>query len=151
MKNFKNNPKRCLLILAFLTQVGAHAGELRYVPVNPTFGGNPLNSPGLQANATAQNTTKAPVTPPATPPTALEKFTATIEAAILNRVQSATLTALFDSKSTFDPNKPTTVSAGNFVITITPDPKTGQLILVTKDTLTGQSTTINISSFGSFE
>jgi len=151
MKNFKNTAKRSFLLLAFLTQAGAQSGELRYVPVNPTFGGNPLNSSGLQANATAQNTTKAPATPTAPQPTALEKFTATIEAAILNRVQTATLSALFDSKGTFDPNKPTTVSAGNFVINISPDPKTGQLILVTKDTLTGQSTTINISSFGSFE
>ncbi|NQW93478.1 MAG: hypothetical protein HQ446_05520 [Polaromonas sp.] len=157
MKNFKINPKRCLLILAFLTQVGAHAGELRYVPVNPTFGGNPLNSPGLQANAAAQNTTKAPVTPPATPLTAVEKFTNTLEAAILNRVQSATLTALFDSKATFDPNNPTTIKAGNFTVEIRPynsaiDPleKKDQLFIKTTDTLTGQSTTINISSFGGF-
>jgi len=143
-----NSLKRWFFLLAFLAQVISQAGELRYVPVNPTFGGNPLNSTGLQANATAQNNTKAPVTPA---PTALEKFTANIEAAIMSRVQSATLSALFDNKGTFDPNVPKVISAGNFVINIAPDPKTGELLLVTKDTLTGQTTTINISSFGAFQ
>ena len=33
----------------------ANAGELRYQPVNPTFGGNPLNGPFLIATANANN------------------------------------------------------------------------------------------------
>jgi len=33
----------------------AQAGELRYAPVNPTFGGNPLNGPFLLGTANANN------------------------------------------------------------------------------------------------
>lgn len=33
----------------------AHAGELHYTPVNPTFGGNPFNGPFLLGTANANN------------------------------------------------------------------------------------------------
>lgn len=129
----------------FFTQ----ASELRYVPVNPTFGGNPLNSSGLQANANAQNDFKAPVAPKPPAPTALEKFTESIQNAILSKVQSTTISALFD-KNGLVPGKE--YPAGNFTIQVNSDPnKPGELILVTTDKTTGQSTTINISSFGAFE
>jgi len=149
MRIFMQMCKYALILLAVATQIGLQASELRYVPVNPTFGGNPLNSTGLQANASAQNQTKAPEVPKAPVPTALEKFTDSIQAAILSKVQSTTLTALFD-KNGLVPGKE--YPAGNFTIKVTSDPsKPGELILVTTDKLTNQSTTINISSFGAFE
>lgn len=138
----------CMLVLMGAA-MGGLASELRYTPVNPTFGGNPLNSTGLQAMASAQNQTKAPETPKATPPTALEKFTESIQSAIMSKVQSTTVAALFD-KNGLVPGKE--YPAGNFTIKVTSDPnKPGELILVTTDKLTGQATTINISSFGAFE
>ena len=140
---------RALILLALSAPMGLQAGELRYVPVNPTFGGNPLNSTGLQANASAQNQEKAPEVEKPKQPTALEKFTESIESAILSKVQSTTVAALFD-KNGFVPGKE--YPAGNFTIKVTSDPnKPGELILVTTDKLTNQSTTINISSFGAFE
>lgn len=137
------------VLLAMSTQLAVHAGELRYIPVNPTFGGNPLNSSGLQAIASAQNDFKAPVAPKPEPPTPLEKFTASIQTAIESRAQSAVVSALFDKKG-FTLGEP--INAGNFTITITADPKKpGELILVTTDKLAGGSTTINLTSFGVFE
>jgi len=40
-------------LLGFI--IPAEAGELHYVPVNPTFGGNPLNGPFLLGTANANN------------------------------------------------------------------------------------------------
>ena len=149
MNQFKLLFAKVWVFLALSTQIGAHAGELRYTPVNPTFGGNPLNSTGLQANASAQNDYKAPVAPKAPTKTELEKFTDNIQSAIMSRVQSTTINALFD-KNGLVPGKE--YGAGNFSVRVDSDPKKpGELILVTTDKLSGQSTTINISSFGAFE
>lgn len=43
-----------LLTLAFIS-TGVQAGNLLYQPVNPSFGGSPLNGSWLQAEASAQN------------------------------------------------------------------------------------------------
>jgi curli production assembly/transport component CsgF len=139
----------CLTWLTFsLLSLGAGAAELRYVPVNPTFGGSPLNATGLQATANAQNETKAPV---ATPQTALQKFTASIESAIISKLQSTTINSLFDAKGNFNPDTGSSVKAGNFQIQISTDPVNGGLTLVTTDITTGQSTSININALGGLQ
>ena len=51
--------KSSVLMLALLSG-GAHAQELVYTPVNPSFGGNPFNSQHLLAVANAQNDNTAP-------------------------------------------------------------------------------------------
>lgn len=134
----------CLSLLWF--QAGA--SELRYTPVNPTFGGSPLNSSGLQANANAINDYKAPVKPA---PTALEKFTTSVESAIISKLQSAVINGLFDAKGNFNSETFNTVKAGNFQIQITTDPITGGLTLVTTDITSGQSTSININALGALQ
>ncbi len=45
---------------ACLGALPAAATELIYTPVNPVFGGNPLNGPVLLNNAQAQNNKKDP-------------------------------------------------------------------------------------------
>ncbi len=137
-------PPLTLSLLCF----GAGASELRYTPVNPTFGGSPLNSTGLQANANAINDYKAPTKPPQT---SLEKFTANIESAIISRLQTAAINGLFDAKGNFNPEMGTNVTAGNFQIQITTDPATGGLTLVTTDITSGQSTSININALGGLQ
>ncbi|MHB2205591.1 curli production assembly/transport component CsgF [Methylobacterium sp. CM6257] len=42
-------------VLLGLSAFGAQASSLIYQPVNPAFGGNPLNGSWLQSEATAQN------------------------------------------------------------------------------------------------
>ncbi|OYU32176.1 MAG: curli assembly protein CsgF [Comamonadaceae bacterium PBBC2] len=136
-----------LLTLSMLS-LGAVASELRYYPVNPTFGGNPLNASGLQANASAQSDYKAPVV---APQTALQKFTANIENAIISKLQTAAINGLFDAKGNFNPEMGTNIKAGNFQIQITTDPATGGLTLVTTDVTSGQSTSININALGGLQ
>jgi curli production assembly/transport component CsgF len=131
-----------------LLSLGATASELRYYPVNPTFGGNPLNATGLQANASAQNDYKAPVV---APQTALQKFTTNIENAIISKLQTAAINGLFDAKGNFNPEMGTNIKAGNFQIQITTDPATGGLTLVTTDVTSGQSTSININALGGLQ
>ncbi len=135
------------LLLSVLS-LSADASELRYVPVNPTFGGSPLNSAGLQANANAINDYKAPAKPPQT---SLERFTANIESAIISRLQSTAINSLFDAKGNFNPEMGTNVRAGNFQIQITTDPATGGLTLVTTDITSGQATSININALGGLQ
>lgn len=139
---------RVTLLALTLLSLGATASELRYIPVNPTFGGNPLNSTGYQANANAQNDYKAPVV---APQTALQKFTANIESAIISKLQTAAINGLFDSKGNFNPEMGTNIKAGNFQIQITTDPATGGLTLVTTDVTSGQSTSININALGGLQ
>jgi curli production assembly/transport component CsgF len=141
----------CLWLTALTLSLlcfGSGASELRYIPVNPTFGGNPLNATGLQANANAINDFKAPTTPPLT---SLQKFTANIEAAIISRLQTTAINGLFDTKGNFNPELGTNVTAGNFRIQITTDPATGGLTLVTTDITSGQATSININAFGGLQ
>jgi len=137
-----------LSVTSLMLSWGVAASELRYNPVNPTFGGNALNASGLQANATAQNDTKAPVAAALTP---LQKFTANIESAIISKLQTAAINGLFDAKGNFNPDLGTSIKAGNYQIQVSSDPVTGGLTLVTTDITTGQSTSININALGALQ
>ena len=120
----------------------ALADQLVYMPVNPTFGGNPLNASGLLANANAQNQTKAPVADPASP---LEKFQNQLQNAVLSRIQSNVLSDLFDNK-TIDFTKPKTYVAGDYVITIQQNADRTVTMTTTDKTIPGSGTTINLGN-----
>jgi len=49
-----------MLLGGLLLSAGASATELVYTPVNPSFGGSPLNGAWLLGNAQAQNNKKDP-------------------------------------------------------------------------------------------
>ncbi len=137
--------RRTLPVLgcAVLLALPASASELVYTPVNPTFGGNPANASGLQANAVSQNNYKAPVVTKA-PLTALEKFNNQVQAALLSRVKGEALDGLFDSMGNLRDGG--TVTFANYVISITKD-KSGNLILTTEDkTIPGSLTTITVGN-----
>jgi curli production assembly/transport component CsgF len=118
------------------------ADQLVYVPTNPTFGGNPLNAAGLQANAAAQNQFKAPVVPADTP---LERFQSQLQSAILSRISSNVLSDLFDSK-TIDFTKPKTYIAGDYVITIQQNPDKTVTMTTSDKNVPGSATTINLGN-----
>jgi curli production assembly/transport component CsgF len=48
-----------LFLLPWLFAVPAHAGDLVYTPINPSFGGSPLNSAHLLGTANAQRSATA--------------------------------------------------------------------------------------------
>ena len=87
------------LVSAFAIACALQAGpscatELVYTPINPSFGGNPNNAPGLLAQANAQNKFKAPVK------SDLDAFNDNLQKAILSRLSSQALTNLFGKGST---------------------------------------------------
>jgi curli production assembly/transport component CsgF len=133
---------RLIALSSVLFVSHARSDQLVYVPVNPTFGGNPLNAAGLQANASAQNQTKAPTTQPLT---RLEQFQNQLESAILGRISSNVISDLFDNK-TIDLTKPKTYIAGDYVITLQVNADKTVTMTTSDKTVPGSGTTINLGN-----
>nr|NLU60485.1 curli production assembly protein CsgF [Pseudomonas sp. BIGb0427] len=77
-----------LVLLASLASA-ASATELVYTPVNPAFGGNPLNGTWLLNNAQAQNDHEAAIkdrTSAFASTSALERFTSQLESRLLSQL-----------------------------------------------------------------
>ena len=73
--------------LATLSLLGsAQATELVYTPVNPSFGGNPLNGAWLLNNAQAQNDHDDPDLSNRTTTSALQRFTSQLESRLLSQL-----------------------------------------------------------------
>ena len=117
------------------------ATELIYTPVNPTFGGNPLNASGLLANANAQNDYKAPVIA-RIEKSDLELFNEQLQTAILARLRTNTLNDLF--KTEYKDIAGKAVKVGNIELEYKQDGEV--LVLVTRDASTGASQTIRLGT-----
>ena len=77
----------CLGVAGVCLLAPAQATELVYTPVNPAFGGNPLNGAWLLSNAQAQNDHKDPDLEDGTPgTTALQRFTSQLESRLLSQL-----------------------------------------------------------------
>ena len=122
----------CMLLLS----CAASATEMVYAPVNPSFGGNPNNAPGLLAVAQAQNGYKAPTR------TSLEAFNANLQSAVLSRLQSQSLTLMFGASSTLVPGQ---YDTANYTITVT-DSGNETLTIQTTDKTSGASATFVVSA-----
>ncbi|WP_444929761.1 curli assembly protein CsgF [Microbulbifer sp. SSSA002] len=74
--------------LAALSYYHSAATELIYTPVNPSFGGNPLNGTYLLQNAQSQDTHEDPDTPDSLyeQPSALDRFSDSLETRLLNQL-----------------------------------------------------------------
>lgn len=64
------------------------ATELVYTPVNPAFGGNPLNGSWLLSNAQAQNDHDDPDLEDRRTTSALQRFTSQLESRLLSQLLS---------------------------------------------------------------
>jgi len=127
-------------LACFFASSAALAGDLVFSFTNPTFGGNPGNAAGLLNSANAQNSTQAPAT---TPATTLEKFTQSLQAAMLSKLQSQVTGVVFDSKGTLVSG--TQYTAGDYQVTIIVNPdKT--VSLSTLEISTGNTTVINVGN-----
>ena len=117
------------------------ATELVYVPVNPNFGGSPLNGAALLNAAQAQNNTKDPDANLGTnKQSALEQFNETLQRSVLGRLASAATSSILGPNGQLVPG---TVETGDFMITIS-DIGGGLLRVVTTDKITGSSTSFEI-------
>ncbi|AXK40788.1 curli assembly protein CsgF [Crenobacter cavernae] len=111
------------------------ASELIYTPINPSFGGNPLNGTLLLNAAQAQNHYKEP-TPAMSQQDALKQFNTSLQSAILSRVASALSSNVVSSTGQLIPG---TVETTDFRISIVSQGN-GVLQITTTDKATGQST-----------
>lgn len=116
----------------------ASASALVYQPVNPAFGGNPLNASGLLNEANAQNDFRAPA---ATPADRLDAFANSLQSAILSRVSSAVIRSIVGGDGLLIPGR---VETQDFIIDVV---QSGDIVTVTTtDRTTGQQTTFQISN-----
>lgn len=133
-----------LLSLAALPFVSAsiQASELTYVPVNPSFGGNPLNGPVLLNQATAQNKFKEHSSSSGSAAqSTLSQFNSMLQSAIMSRVSSAVTSSIVGTDGKLTPG---VVETTDFTISIT-NISAGVLQITTTDKTTGQSTSFQIN------
>jgi curli production assembly/transport component CsgF len=131
----------CMLVIC----TGSMATELVYVPVNPSFGGNPNNGIVLLNSANATNKHKDPAAVSSagiTQKTALQSFNETLERAILGQLASAAAQKLGGGVT--GGLAPGVVETGNFIIKIA-DLGGGKLLVTTTDKTTGAVTSFEVS------
>jgi curli production assembly/transport component CsgF len=129
----------CLLLPCFLS---AHADELVYQPVNPSFGGNPLNGNWLLNNAQAQNTFEDDVDLRDEEQSDLDNFNELLQRSILSRVASAITKSIVGEGGELMPG---TIETSDFIIDIV-DVGGGELMITTTDKATGESTSFSLDS-----
>jgi curli production assembly/transport component CsgF len=119
----------------------ALATELAYVPVNPAFGGNPMNGPVLLGSAQAANKHKDPSSPgsPFAKQTPLQQFNDMLERSVLSQLSAAATANVIGGGKL----KPGSVETGNFRIDIV-DAGAGVLVITTTDKVTGASTSFQV-------
>jgi curli production assembly/transport component CsgF len=141
----RNHMRRIVLLVAAVHLAPAFATELVYSPVNPNFGGSPLNGSALLGSAQSTNKHKDPEAErarsaaAATQKNGLQQFNDMLERSILSQLSGvATGKILNGGKLT-----PGSVETGNFRIDIS-DLGGGVLLVTTTDKVTGASTSFRV-------
>ena len=123
------------LLVGLASVVAAQATELVYTPVNPSFGGNPLNGTWLLNNAQAQNDHDDPDLKSRSSvagTSALERFT--------SQLQSRLLGQLLDNISTGNTGS---LSTDSFIVNVIDD--SGALSIEVTDRVTGEISEIQVN------
>ncbi|MBP5949548.1 MULTISPECIES: curli assembly protein CsgF [Pseudomonas] len=123
------------LLVGLASVVAAQATELVYTPVNPSFGGNPLNGTWLLNNAQAQNDYDDPDLKSRSSvagTSALERFT--------SQLQSRLLGQLLDNISTGNTGS---LSTDSFIVNVIDD--SGALSIEVTDRVTGEISEIQVN------
>jgi len=122
------------LLASLLLSAGASATELVYTPINPSFGGSPLNGAWLLGNAQAQNDKKDPDALDRSSllgnQSALDRFTSQLESRLLG-----------DLLSGVSSGKTGTVTTDDFIVRVY-NGDAGMLIVEITDRLTGEMSEI---------
>jgi len=122
----------------------AGSTELVYFPLNPSFGGPPLNGPNLLNSALATNKHTDPDADDnmfgGNQPSPLEIFQDTLERAILGRLAASATSRVVGEDGNLIPG---TLETENFTINIV-DVGGGLLSITTTDKVTGGSTTFQV-------
>ncbi len=137
----KNIGLTCLVAGTMLViALPVEAQQLVYTPVNPAFGGNPLNSSQLEADASAQNTYKNKST--STSQTQAQLFASELQSQLLGDLANQVSQAIFGP----DAASSGTYSFGGETVTFTRG--LGEITVTITDP-TGASTTIQLPTTSS--
>jgi curli production assembly/transport component CsgF len=146
MHDLSLGASRSRIVLLLLAGCTAHAqaSELVYTPVNPAFGGSPLNGGWLLSNAQTTNRHKdleaqSRMSAALTQKTPLQNFNDMLERSILSQLSFAAASKITSSGKLV----PGTVETGNFTINIV-DAGGGLLVVTTTDKATGASTSFQV-------
>ena len=142
MKYCLKSATRILLIIAnlqFASITPSYSTEMIYAPVNPSFGGNPNNAPGLMSIAQAQNGFSA------TPLTPIQSFNLSLQRAILSRLTSETLFTMFGTNNKLEDNTYNTVG---YIINVLNNPLAGTVTVTTTDKNTGDIASFIVGTSG---
>ncbi|QAX85788.1 curli production assembly protein CsgF [Pseudomonas sp. DTU12.3] len=123
------------LLIGLASATAVQATELVYTPVNPSFGGNPLNGTWLLNNAQAQNDYDDPDLKKRTTvagTSALERFT--------SQLQSRLLGQLLDNISTGNTGS---LSTDAFIVNVVDD--SGALTIEVTDRASGEVSEIQVN------
>ncbi|MFC5697091.1 curli assembly protein CsgF [Pseudomonas sp. GCM10022186] len=112
-------------LLGFGLIGSVQATELVYTPVNPAFGGNPLNGTWLLNNAQAQNDHDDPDLSGRTSTSALQRFTSQLESRLLSQI----LTNIQDGNTG-------SLTTDSFIVNMIDDG--GELTIMITDRATGE-------------
>ena len=135
MKTKSRSQRACLWLLCLGGCGLAQATELVYTPINPSFGGNPLNGTWLLNNAQAQNDYDDPDLKDRTTvagTSALERFS--------SQLQSRLLGQLLDNISTGNTGS---LSTDSFIVNVIDD--SGALSIEVTDRATGEVSEIQVN------
>lgn len=129
----KHTTLACCTLIALLS-TATHASELRYKPVNPSFGGSSFNSSHLFATADANNHYKEP----RENYNSIENFSRTITNSLLSRISSEISEQIYGENAQ---------DSGTFLIGDTKvdfNRQDGQIFVNINDLGTGATTTVEI-------
>lgn len=117
----------------------ALAQDMRYQPVDPTFGGNPFNSSHLLGVAGAQNNYKDPAS--TTSNSQADIFARQLQSRLLSALSTQIVDAIFGD----NPQERGTISFGGQTIDFVRSLE--DVTLTITDTATGEATTIIVPTF----
>ncbi|PKQ73187.1 curli production assembly protein CsgF [Aeromonas sobria] len=124
-----------LWLVAALIAPALHASELVYRPVNPSFGGNPLNSSHLLGTANAQNDYKDPASSSGSSGTsALDRLTSNLQSRLISQL-------LADIGK--DGSQSGSLVTDDFAINVVDED--GTLVVSITDRVTNQTTMIEVN------
>ena len=130
-----------ILAVHFLLALPAVATQLVYQPINPSFGGNPINGSYLLNKAQAQNKHKAPVQTR----TYGERFQESLERSYINQmVRLITDQAFGDSSSVLDEDR-LFVSGDYEILVMSSNPDT--ITVQISNSVTGEVTVIEVPRY----
>ena len=124
-----------LLAALLISPLVAHADEMRYHPINPSFGGSPFNGSYLLGSAQDQRGFEAPEKER---PTALQEFQDTISRSLMSQISRQ----ISDQILGEDAKESGTFSVGDTTVNFHRDG--GQVIIDMMDAVSGGQTQITL-------